>query len=188
MAGPDSNGTTKDVHTLPVVGPDLSGKTEPRHGHGEHGHGGHGGDHVPHVLPLPVYIGTWIALMVLTAVTVAVSYVDLGTTPNLLVALLIATIKATTVALMFMHLRYDKKFHGIIFSFSIIFLAIFIAFTMYDTETRGRTDAVQADRSVNVKAPFKQTKLDGKIEEKQKRDRGIAPGQPMPEVTLQPPR
>jgi cytochrome c oxidase subunit IV len=161
-------------------------KHEPHHPAG----GQHvlGVDHVPHVLPLWVYLATWGTLMVLTAITVAASYIDFGGSTNLFIALLIATTKATTVALMFMHLRYDHKFHGIIFSFSLIFLAIFIVFTMYDTETRGRTDQVQADRSYNVKAPFKQTTRDGKIEEQMKKTHGLEPGKPLPTLTLEPPR
>ena len=99
--------------------------------------------------------------MLVRTAPVGASYVDFGSV-NILIALGIATIKATVVALMFMHLRWDHKFHAIIFSFSLIFLAIFIAFTMYDTETRGRTDMTQADRSANVKAPFKGVAIDGK--------------------------
>src|SRR5688572_32113176 len=97
----------KEVHTLPLV------KEGPLHGpetatpSAAYGvpHPGHspGPDHVPHVLPLWVYLATWGALMVLTIITVAVSYVDIGAF-NLIVALLVATIKATIVALMFMHL------------------------------------------------------------------------------------
>lgn len=117
----------------------------------DHAHGGK--DHKPHVLPMKIYIGTWLTLMVLTIVTVAASYVDVGSA-NILIALGIATIKATTVAAMFMHLRWDHKFHAIVFSFSLIFLAIFIVFTMYDTETRGRTDVVQKDRPLDVTRPF----------------------------------
>jgi cytochrome c oxidase subunit IV len=64
-------------------------------GHGDahgHGHGGHGvEDFHPHVMPLLIYIGTWLGLMVLTAVTVGVSYIDLGSL-NLLIAMLVATL------------------------------------------------------------------------------------------------
>ena len=46
--------------------------------------------HVPHVLPLKFYLGVWIALMVLTVVTVAAASFDLGEF-NIYVAMLIAT-------------------------------------------------------------------------------------------------
>src|SRR5262249_59384331 len=114
----------------------------------------HGGDHVPHVLPISAYLATWIVLLVLTILTVIASYYNFGA-GNFIIAILIATTKACVVAAMFMHLRYDRKFHAIIFSFSLIFLGIFIMFTMYDTETRGKTDAVEHDRPVEVTAPFK---------------------------------
>lgn len=117
-----------------------------------HGHG-HGADHVPHVLPLKLYIATWLTLLVLTVVTVAASYVDLGSA-NLAIALLIATVKAGVVAFIFMHLRWDHRFHTLIFLSSLIFLAIFIGFTMFDTANRGRAEAVEAERPADIKAPF----------------------------------
>ena len=62
-----------------------------------------------HVLPLRVYLGIGTALLVFTGITVGVSYVQLGAW-NIIVALLIASFKATLVALFFMHLLYDNKF------------------------------------------------------------------------------
>ncbi|WP_437333891.1 cytochrome C oxidase subunit IV family protein [Sorangium sp. So ce394] len=121
------------------------------HGHG-HGHG-HGADHVPHVLPLKVYIATWLTLLVLTVVTVGASYVDLGAA-NLAIAVLIATVKASVVAFIFMHLKWDHKFHTLIFASSLIFLAIFIGFTMFDTTNRGRAEEIEAERPADWKAPF----------------------------------
>lgn len=198
----DDNGTSgKQVHTLPLVkqgplhGPETTPEREQslhhEHGHASlppvHGHPAGRGDHVPHVLGLKVYFATWITLLVLTAITVGASYVDVGSA-NILIALLIATIKATVVALMFMHLKWDHRFHAIIFSFSIIFLAIFIAFTMYDTETRGRTDQTQADRSLNVKTPFKNGVLEGKQEMHMKERYGVPANAPLPAQNLTPPQ
>lgn len=191
MSTSDENGTSGKVHTLPLKhAPHETTSADHAHGHAErpptHGHPSGSGDHVPHVLPLSVYIATWVTLLVLTAITVGASYVDFGSV-NILIALGIATIKATVVAMMFMHLRWDHKFHAIIFSFSLIFLAIFIAFTMYDTETRGRTDKTQADRSANVKAPFKGGVIDGKQEIKLKEQYGLSPGKPLPPPPVAPP-
>ena len=90
----------------------------------------------PHIIPLKVYLGIGAILLVLTAITVAVSYVDLGSW-NIVVALVIAAIKATLVALVFMHLLYDNKFYAAIVVISILFLVIFIGFTMIDTLKRG---------------------------------------------------
>ena len=151
------------VHTLPLV------KAGPPHGpEAGHGHdGGHhgGGDHVPHVLPLSAYILTWVTLIILTLVTVVASYFNFGNW-NFIIAIVIATTKACVVAAIFMHLRWDRRFHTIIFSFSIIFLGIFIAFTMYDTETRGRTDITEADRPVNVQNPFGGGKAEKELRER----------------------
>ncbi len=120
--------------------------------HDAHGHGG--ADHVPHVLPLTHYFKTYGALLVLTVITVGASYVNLGTQVNLVLALGIATIKATVVALIFMHLYWDQKFFAIIFSSSVLFLAIFLAFTMFDTNARGVADPMEAEKPTDYKVPF----------------------------------
>jgi cytochrome c oxidase subunit 4 len=190
MANESNGSSSNPVYTLPLVkagpphGPEAAAAAPTAHG-GGHGHHG-GADHVPHVLPLRNYILTWIALLILTALTVGASYVNFGSA-NILIALGIATIKATIVAMMFMHLRYDHKFHAIIFSFSLVFLAVFIVFTMYDTETRGRTDAVEQDRPANVKAPFKGATLEGRDEAKLKTKYGLEPDKPVPAPVLTPP-
>lgn len=117
------------------------------HGHSADGHHAHGGpDHVPHVTPLPVYLKTFGALLMLTGVTVGVSYVNLGSTVNLIIALIIATIKAVTVAALFMHLYADHKFHSVVFASSVVFLLVFVSFTMFDTEYRHRFGSVDGER------------------------------------------
>lgn len=100
-----------------------------------------GGVH-PHVLPIRIYLGVWGALLVLTAITVGISYFDFGTF-NLIVAMAVATTKATLVALFFMHLKYDEKFNGILFVSTLGFLAIFFILTLADTMERGRVDALE---------------------------------------------
>ncbi len=89
-----------------------------------------------HILPLRLYLGIGAALLVLTAVTVAVSFVPLGPY-NLVVALSIATIKALLVAFFFMHLLYDNKLYLFIFSIALATLGIFIILTLFDTMKRG---------------------------------------------------
>ena len=54
------------------------------------------------------YLAVFGALMVLTVVTVAVSYLQMATTPTVLVALAIATAKAALVAMFFMHLKGER--------------------------------------------------------------------------------
>lgn len=85
-----------------------------------------------HVVPAPVLLAVWGALMVLTVITVAATWVDLGAL-NLVVALAIATVKASLVVLYFMHMRYDRPFHAIIFVASLAFVALFVAISLLDT-------------------------------------------------------
>ena len=89
-----------------------------------------------HVIPLKVYLAVAAALIVLTAVTVGVSFIHLGGW-NAIVAVGIASVKALLVAFIFMHLWYDKKIYLIIFSIALLFLTVFIALTMFDTLRRG---------------------------------------------------
>jgi len=82
-----------------------------------------------------IYLAVWGALVVLTAVTVAVSYVHLGLM-NVVVALLVASVKASLVALFFMHLRYESK---LVWGFAltpVFFLVLIIAGTLLDTSFR----------------------------------------------------
>lgn len=92
----------------------------------------HGHEEIAHVMPLPVLIGVFLALMVLTFLTVAATWFDLGWF-NLPIAMAIATVKATLVALYFMHLRYDSPFNGLVFLIAIAFVALFILITLLDT-------------------------------------------------------
>ena len=56
-----------------------------------------------------VYITVFVALMVLTIITVAVSYLDLAVPIAVTVALIVATVKGSLVACYFMHLISEKK-------------------------------------------------------------------------------
>ncbi|MGA2434287.1 MAG: cytochrome C oxidase subunit IV family protein [Bryobacteraceae bacterium] len=75
------------------------------------------------------------ALLTLTVVTVSAASVDLGSF-NVVIALGIATIKASLVALFFMHLRHGRPMNGIIFVSGVIFLGIFLMFCLIDADTR----------------------------------------------------
>jgi caa(3)-type oxidase subunit IV len=89
-----------------------------------------------HVLPLRTYLGVAFALFILTAVTVGVSLIQLGGW-NAIVAVGVASVKALLVALIFMHLKYDKKIYLVIFVVAMTILTVFIALTMFDTLRRG---------------------------------------------------
>ena len=85
-----------------------------------------------HVTPVDLMLKVWGALVVLTVVTVAATWVDFGSM-NLIVAMAIATVKALLVALYFMHLRWDRPLNGVVFIAAIVFVAIFISIAMMDT-------------------------------------------------------
>ena len=83
------------------------------------------------LVPFAVYVKVWAILLVLTALTVSVSYLELKHV-TVLTAVLIATVKGTLVLLYFMHIRFEKP----IFSWMIVAIlgtyAIFIALTFVD--------------------------------------------------------
>src|SRR5215208_6094649 len=62
----------------------------------------------PHPVQVRGYIGVFGALLVLTLVTVGVSYLNLDETPAMVIALAIAATKASLVAMFFMHLKGER--------------------------------------------------------------------------------
>lgn len=84
-----------------------------------------------------VYVAVLAALLFLTAITVGAAYVNFGSsTINLVIAMLIATLKGTLVALFFMHLRHDPPINAIIFVSALIFLGLFLLFSAIDQGSR----------------------------------------------------
>ena len=108
------------------------------HAHGGHGHADDGAVHV-HISSTRFYVGIFLALVGLTILTVKVSYYDFGPA-NIVIAMLIATTKASLVAIFFMHLAHDKKFNALTFISAFLFLSIFIVFTYDDLGRRGELD------------------------------------------------
>lgn len=79
-----------------------------------------------------IYVAVWGGLVVLTGATVGVSYIDLGIL-NVVVALLIASAKASLVALFFMHLRSENRLVWTFALVPIFFLVLIIGGTLSDT-------------------------------------------------------
>jgi cytochrome c oxidase subunit 4 len=74
-----------------------------------------------------VYITVFVALMALTIITVAVSYLDLSTPMAIAVALFIAIIKGSLVACYFMHLISEKKLIYVVLAITVFkFVALMI--------------------------------------------------------------
>jgi cytochrome c oxidase subunit 4 len=114
--------------------------TEHAHAEHDHGHGNPSDGRVhAHIASGGFYWGIFGALVVLTLLTVKVSYYDFGSA-NIIIALLVATMKASLVAAFFMHLRYDSLFNTFAFLAAFLFLGIFILLTYEDLGKRGRID------------------------------------------------
>jgi cytochrome c oxidase subunit IV len=86
-----------------------------------------------HVASVKTLVGNFAALIALTVITVLATRIDFGGQGNLVVALLIAGMKATLVALFFMHLRYDRMFHTLAIVLGLLTMLLFFALTVIDT-------------------------------------------------------
>ena len=93
-------------------------------------------------ISLGTYRTVFTALIVLTAVTVTVSFIDLGAFNNV-VALGIACLKATLVLVYFMHLRYSSTLTRVAVATGVVFFVLLVAFTMSDVITRELMGLVQ---------------------------------------------
>ena len=89
-----------------------------------------------HVVSLKLYFAVFATLMVLTALTVWVAFIDLGSM-NTVVALGVAVTKATLVILFFMHVKYSSRLTWLVVASGFFFLAIMLALTMADYFSRG---------------------------------------------------
>ena len=90
------------------------------------------------------YLAVFVALLALTALTTGVAFIDLGGIGNVAVALTIAVIKATLVALYFMHLRYSSRLTMVFAATGIFWLGIMIALTLSDYLSRDWVSRVEA--------------------------------------------
>lgn len=89
-----------------------------------------------HIIPMKTLISTTVALVVLTIVTVAVFYLPIPAPFDVVVAILLASFKATLVGMFFMGLYYDEKFNTVVLIFSFLFFLIFVGITLLDTMFR----------------------------------------------------
>ena len=78
-----------------------------------------------------VYLLSWVALLVLTAVTVTVAGMHLGRL-SVFTAVIIAAVKATVVLFFFMHLKYEKPFFRTMVCIALGALVVFIGLTFTD--------------------------------------------------------
>jgi caa(3)-type oxidase subunit IV len=117
-----------------------------------------------HAIPKSTIVGTYIGLLVLAALMLAISripaerlsidWIDLHAVKTCVV-LLVATTMASIIALYLMGLRYDHKFLNItIFLSNFAFLLIFVLFTWADTSFREKVDPVFG-QSADFESPVK---------------------------------
>lgn len=127
------------------------------HGGDGHGHSGEPHPLVGHLVPIRTLVLTGLALLVLTVITVAVRYVDVGEF-NIWIALGVAIVKAALVVLIFMHLLWDRSFNSLMLVGSILFVVLLIAIAMTDTRMyqpdlyNGNPRTVQD--TLDAQAPF----------------------------------
>ena len=88
-----------------------------------------------HLGPVRIYYGIFAILLVLTGVTVAVAYLDLGRL-NAVAAIAIACFKALIVVLYFMHVKYSTRLIKLTVIAGLYWLGIIFALTLGDYLTR----------------------------------------------------
>jgi len=88
-----------------------------------------------HVVPKKIYVAVWATLMAMTLITTLVAFVDLGRF-NTVVALAIATFKASLVVLFFMGAKYTSRLTRVVITCGIFFLALLLTFSIVDYLSR----------------------------------------------------
>ena len=97
-----------------------------------------------HILPKRVYYTIFAILLFCTYLTVQIAFFDLGPL-NTVAALAIACFKATLVILFFMHLKYDRLFHSVVFVSALLAATLFVGFTLMDTGQYQHTNIWQPE-------------------------------------------
>lgn len=82
-------------------------------------------------VPYRTFIMVWVALIILTGITVGVAQFDFGAV-NIWIALSVASVKSALVLLIFMHLRQESMLFKIGLLAMLVILVIFIGFTFTD--------------------------------------------------------
>ncbi|HLL54109.1 MAG TPA: cytochrome C oxidase subunit IV family protein [Myxococcaceae bacterium] len=99
-------------------------------------HGDHSHSEKEHHSSALKYVGIWVVLLVLTVATIVTARIDLGGRWNLVLALVIASVKAGLVVMYFMHLAEQKGANRIVFVVSVFFVVLLIGLTVGDVATR----------------------------------------------------
>lgn len=119
---------------------------DPADPHGFHADEGHGHGHGHIIVPWQTLTGVLLALFLFTGLTVFQAQFEkfaayewgwyIPSWVNIVLAMIIATIKGTLVVLYFMQLRWDKGVNTLLFLFTIFAVWLFLMFTMIDLNGR----------------------------------------------------
>ena len=100
-----------------------------------------------HIVSLKIYVAIFVALMLGTGITVWAAFQNFHQF-NIVIALVIASIKATLVVLYFMHARYSPKRTQLVIVCSVFWLAILLALTLADYDTRSHEVTLAAPQVI----------------------------------------
>ena len=84
-----------------------------------------------HITDYRSYAWVLIALLILTTITITVTWIDLSAL-TVLVALIIASIKAVIVLAYFMHLKFDNKLFAVFVVMVLLIYTLVILLTFFD--------------------------------------------------------
>lgn len=102
-----------------------------------------------HITSRKTLLKVFAALVALTALTAITAQIDIGAL-NIPLALAIAGTKALLVVLFFMALKYDKPVNALFFGLGILFVVVFLTFTLFDTAFRGDLGNVGEEAILNM--------------------------------------
>jgi cytochrome c oxidase subunit IV len=88
-----------------------------------------------HIVARKTYFVIWALLMIFTALTFGISFIDLGPW-SAVIAVAIAATKATIIALFFMHIKYADKLTRLVAVAALFWLGIMFVLTGTDFFTR----------------------------------------------------
>lgn len=103
-----------------------------------HSNNHQGGGH--HGLPFDLYIKIFAALIFLTVITVWIAQFDFGMFTGV-VAMGIATLKASLVGMYFMNLKQDNRLYTVILITAVAFLLLLYGFSDFDIVTRAAEES-----------------------------------------------
>lgn len=110
--------------------------------HGDLGHDGQ--PHGHHIMSAGSLLAILLILLALTGLTVYTAKEwHLGLLGNASLAIAIATVKCTLVAMYFMHLRYDNHFYAVALIACVLAVVLFLYGTMKDLNTRSAIDPIR---------------------------------------------